>query len=589
MKFNFKIKHIVLVSNLVVMTLFCLVVLTYIEQEYENIRIADYMATQEVVDYNLSQILYQEVDSVQTLASVTANNPTIINLIDNFEDDDNFEHNDAFTKNVNQNLSEVAYANYDIESVNLVLHDLAYKTSLTNSAYDFDGYFSDEFKESVSTSSKLWLPTRENDFSEYTSTKYILTYVQKIYSSKLDGNTIGYVAINISENFLYEILKEMQDVDTTLRVLIDENNNILSSTDRALLGVNLADTEYLYLLPYLSGNEISEAFMLDDYTISIFEMENNWRLVSISDINVIIAPIKETSKVIRMVSVACLLIMAVLASVISHFISKPIVSLSKDVDRYKDTEILDERIEFETNIQEVNVLILAFNDLITKRQQLFEHLKEKEKEQMQNELRLLQAQINPHFLYNTLETINWHALKKGDMEMSRLVVLLAEFLRVGLNKGNWIYHLNDEINHISSYIEIQQIRSNFAISFHVDVDKKCKNLTMIKLLLQPIVENSILHGFASKGGRGNIDLKVALHGENIIFTVQDDGCGMSEEMLAQLLQNEASSTGYGMKNVNNRIKLYYGEEYGMKITSEIGKGTCVTICIPTKTKEEFLF
>lgn len=206
------------------------------------------------------------------------------------------------------------------------------------------------------------------------------------------------------------------------------------------------------------------------------------------------------------------------------------------------------------------------------------------------ELRALQAQINPHFLYNTLDLINWEARDHGADEIVTIVQSLAKFYRISLNKGKQIVRIEDELEHVKAYVNIENYHFEGAISLDLKVDEAVLELGCINIILQPLVENAIKHGIAKDSSikSCHINIEVRMEDQDVIFLIRDNGPGMTKKEMDQILQkNTCKAThGYGVQNINFRIKLYYGEQYGISYESEEGSGTCVTIRIPGMSIEE---
>ncbi|WMJ90705.1 sensor histidine kinase [Anaerocolumna sp. MB42-C2] len=206
------------------------------------------------------------------------------------------------------------------------------------------------------------------------------------------------------------------------------------------------------------------------------------------------------------------------------------------------------------------------------------------------ELRALQAQINPHFLYNTLDLINWEARDHGAEEIVTIVQSLSKFYRISLNKGRQIVKIADEIEHIKAYVKIENYHFENAIFLNIDANSDILELGCINIILQPLVENAIMHGIAKSNTikECHINIEIVREAEDIVFHISDDGRGMTEEQLSQILQKNTTKAahGYGAQNINFRIKLYYGEAYGISYKSNPGEGTCVTVRIPALTVEE---
>ena len=201
------------------------------------------------------------------------------------------------------------------------------------------------------------------------------------------------------------------------------------------------------------------------------------------------------------------------------------------------------------------------------------------------ELKALQAQINPHFLYNTLDLINWKAIDKNVPEITEITHALAKFYKLSLNQGKDVVTLRDEINHISTYVQIQNLRFDEKIGFCISIPEDLYQYGILKLLLQPIVENAIIHGILPKKGenyKGIIEITGSIDKEDLVLNIRDNGVGITKEKIKSIFNNTnvRNKNGYGIKNINDRIKLYYGEKYGLTYQSCEEMGTTVTIYIP---------
>lgn len=198
-------------------------------------------------------------------------------------------------------------------------------------------------------------------------------------------------------------------------------------------------------------------------------------------------------------------------------------------------------------------------------------------------MRALQAQINPHFLYNSLSMINWKALEAEQEDISQITLSLSTFYRTALNKGKNILLVKDEIANIKSYLDIQLAMHDNSFDVVYDIDESILKYETLNLILQPLLENAIGHGIDVKtDGRGEIRIEGKENGDFLDFTVSDNGVGMTKTQAALILSK--SSNGYGVSNVNERIKLYYGEEYAVKIESTPGTGTKVMLHFPKRVE-----
>ena len=216
-----------------------------------------------------------------------------------------------------------------------------------------------------------------------------------------------------------------------------------------------------------------------------------------------------------------------------------------------------------------------------------EKVREEEEKRRKTDLRLLQEQINPHFLYNTLDTIVWLIEVNEPNQAVDLVITLSDFFRLVLSKGKEFISIQQEEQHIRSYLQIQEKRYHDILDYKISIDPVLYQYEIPKLTLQPLVENALYHGIKYKRSRGNIRVEGTLDGDTIRLCVMDDGVGMGEEEV-EALQKEIerpckeTEKGFGLANVNERIRMYFGKEYGMKIYSEKGQGTKIELIIPVR-------
>ena len=214
-----------------------------------------------------------------------------------------------------------------------------------------------------------------------------------------------------------------------------------------------------------------------------------------------------------------------------------------------------------------------------------EQIREDEKKMRMAEAKLLQEQINPHFLYNTLDTIVWLIEDGKSQEAEDMVVSLSKFFRISLSHGKDFITIREEEQHIRSYLEIQRVRYSDILSYYIDIDDKLYNYKILKMTLQPLVENALYHGIKNKRGAGRIRITGREVDGLVRFEVSDDGVGMDNEMLLHLRREinkpaKDTDTGFGMANVNERIKMNFGDRYGLSIESSPEEGTKVSVVLP---------
>ena len=277
-----------------------------------------------------------------------------------------------------------------------------------------------------------------------------------------------------------------------------------------------------------------------------------------------------------------LFLLAMINAFISDKISNPIKRLDGSVREIEsgnlDVEIVP------SGSYEVEHLGKSIKNMLGRIKVLMSDLVAEHNAKRKSEFDTLQSQINPHFLYNTLDIIVWMIENENSDKAVNIVTALAKFFRISLSKGKNIITVKDEVEHVRNYLMIQNMRFKNRFEYSIDVDEKVLSYSSLKLMLQPLVENAIYHGMEFMDGDGEIDVKVFKDDDSLYFTITDNGLGMSEDMVETLLSKDfvpsKKGSGIGVKNVNERIKLYFGSEYGLKVESEPDEGTKITIHLP---------
>jgi two-component system sensor histidine kinase YesM len=237
---------------------------------------------------------------------------------------------------------------------------------------------------------------------------------------------------------------------------------------------------------------------------------------------------------------------------------------------------------------EITSLTESFEHMVVQIKELVEKVRQEEVTLRKTELKALQAQINPHFLYNTLDAIAWLCEEERHKDAVEMVNSLAKLFRISISRGHELITIEKEMQHAKSYLKIQNFRYKNQFTYSFDVDEECLNYLCNKITLQPIIENAIYHGIDRMVDEGKINIGIHQKGDRIIFTVEDNGVGMTEEQCEEILHKDAGDrVGIGIKNVNDRIKIYFGEEYGLTIQSELDEGTRVTISMPKITENDY--
>ena len=340
------------------------------------------------------------------------------------------------------------------------------------------------------------------------------------------------------------------------------------------------DTDTLANLPDGTYSESNVIYVLQTVEGS------PWRVVGVSYVDELVtSSLWENFWLLALAAVAVLLAALVSSIVISRALSRPLKGLSramrqfeKNADTFTYAPVGGAR--------EVQELSESFGHMVVKIQHLMETVRREEINLRKTELKALQAQINPHFLYNTLDSIAWMCEQGRNDEAVQMVNALAQLFRISISRGHELIPIRSELRHAESYLKIQKHRYKNQFSYRFNVDESCLDFLCNKITLQPIIENAIYHGINGLVDEGEIVITLRADGSDVVFTVADNGVGMEAEQIQAILRKERSDhTGIGIKNVNDRLKIYFGEGYGITIDSEPDVGTTVTIRMPQVREE----
>ncbi len=312
--------------------------------------------------------------------------------------------------------------------------------------------------------------------------------------------------------------------------------------------------------------------------------QTRWRIVTMYNIDEIGRAKNQMFSILSFIMLGSIFITMSVSIFISRRISGPLNQLKKYMLRIEQGDFTS-RVEVEGQ-KEIVLVADSFNDMIDEIRTLMDRLVDEQREKRKSELVALQNQINPHFLYNTLDSIIWLAENERSDDVITTVVALARFFRISISKGQNFIPVGDEIAHIRNYLTIQSIRYTGKFEYHFEINREILDYRVMKLILQPLVENAIYHGVGEETGL--ITIRGFKEGRFIVFEVENTGYGIPDEKIAQLyriLRGEETGQSVGLKNVYQRLKLYYGEEADLIITSELDEMTKIRVLIPAAVPE----
>ncbi len=359
--------------------------------------------------------------------------------------------------------------------------------------------------------------------------------------------------------------------------IMDKKGNIVYHPQQQLIYSGLKSEQTDILTKAGDGTLVKK-----NVIYSIRSLDNcDWRIVGVSYIDELVTVKVKGAMQILLVMIAFVLVTVFLSSfLLTHMISHPIQNLVKAM---KDFEADAEEFSYQPvhGSKEMIALSDSFGHMVGRIQDLMEKVRREEITLRKTELKALQAQINPHFLYNTLDAIGWMCEEERSQDAVEMVNALARLFRISISKGHELIPIGKEVEHARSYLMIQNFRYKNQFTYSFDIEEECLPYLCNKITLQPIIENAIYHGINRMVDEGEIRIRIYGEGDDIVFSVSDNGVGMSKEQCGNILKSEpGDQTGIGIKNVNDRIKIYFGEEYGITIESEPDEGTCVSIRMP---------
>ena len=397
----------------------------------------------------------------------------------------------------------------------------------------------------------------------------------------ITGETLGILIMDISEKMLFDryskIIKDGRNI-----YIVDLQGSIISSKDKRLIGKNYFDD--IKKEDYIDKREWYSVIRRDN--INYIKMESTldkygWSIIEEIPSNIIKQPIRQITEKFILTLILVIVVSFIIIYKLSVWITKPVINMKNIMEKVMEGN-LDLRVDVDRD-DEIGNLEESFNNMIEWLDESIEEIKEQEKQKRIAELSFLQAQINPHFLYNTLSGVRFLVSMNKNDEAEEMLFHFTKLLRDILPKASELISLNEEIEMVMSYIELQKIRYPNLFDVDISIEESIKNIKVPALILQPVVENAIFYSIDDEYKKAKISIKGYAKEDKIIIEVKDNGKGMSNRQINDLFKSKESINRVGLINVHERIQLNYGKMYGIEIISEKGKGTSIRYIIP---KEE---
>ncbi|WP_374933329.1 sensor histidine kinase [Neobacillus driksii] len=522
-------------------------------------------------------------DVFQQLVSLS-NDPRILSLVDK----EVSEIKPESYVEIDNNL-KLIYSRYNVilESV-LVNHKqngfILYHSSYnSNPSINYEEYLS---KYNGNKEGFYWRNIHEDQvFNEDNKVMSIFRLIDKSQSSK------GIVLFNLRAEFFEQVLNKSLIGENGYLTLISPDGIFESKKVKKKYKLDKPTLNSIQSLKDDDGKFTYENVEGEDMIVIYDTLSsNNWKIAAVIPQNEILNKVNYIKGFTILLVVLMILSAVILTNIVGKYISDPFKKMAKQMGMINKKNL---DLDFEmSGPEEMKILHTGFKELIVRINNLMDQIRLEQEEKRQLEFAIMHAQINPHFLYNTMYSIKGLCDMGLNKDASQMISALASFFRIGISKGRDIISIHDEMEHIQHYLFIQEMRYGDDFSYEIEIDKEIISYNIIKLSLQPLIENAIYHGVKQKRGQGKITIRGYQVKDIIHLEVEDNGNGIEPQKLKDILleietsnQEKKKYIGIGLQSVNERIKIHFGNQYGLTIASEPGNGTVVSIKIP-KTKGE---
>ena len=491
---------------------------------------------------------------------------------------------DVETRIVSQ-FGTILQGRKDIRNIGIIGTD---RRALINNGYkflnpDLDLDSQVWYQEAMKKSQSSAISSSHVQHAVYGERPWVITLSRGIRNFTGSGSMEGVFFIDLNYSAISELC-DQNSIGQGYVFILDSEGNIVYHPQQQQL-YNELQTENIGVVleaetdTVITGSGSEERL----YTISRSE-KTGWTVVGCVYVEKLLEESNKAQSIYVLTAILLVSVSLILSSVISKKITRPLQRLRNAMAKVQEGDFEKAGIEVETE-NEIGSLTSSFNVMTEKIQELMQENVREQEEKRKSELKALQSQINPHFLYNTLDSIIWMAEGKKNEEVVLMTASLARLLRQSISNEDEVVSIWQETEYVKSYLTIQKMRYKDKLEFEIHVDPSIRYVNIIKLVLQPLVENAIYHGLKYKESKGMLQVRGYESGENAVIEIIDNGVGMSKETLDHIFEKHKvnyHSNGVGVYNVQQRLQLYYGKDYGITYQSEPGIGTTVTIVIPKK-------
>jgi len=522
----------------------------------------------------ISKTLNDNLDSIRHDSYMIENDKNIYDFMSKVNKDKSIDKaNDSDFFN---SLSEYCkWRDYIISIIPLtidkkIIDSLYSKYPYSNLIYgnqELDNFIESGYSNKFSSPNTFPFNYMDPDYEKKTTITYFSRYLDKE-----DYSSIGYLMVNIKKKSLFSNIDDYCKGVFDSTFIVDKNGNLIYKIgdieyDKTMVEKVNNDTVKVNDIKYIEFNSVIEAYP-------------EWRVIGLISLESLTKNLDSIRSLVYFIGIFSIAIVIFISHITSKKITDPIYDITKAMNKFENGE-WPEKLEAKTD-DELKYLITSFNKMIYHIKHLIEQIykeeeenKKLELESMKTQLDLLQSQINPHFIHNTLNTINYLAIKNNQVEIRELIQAFNSLLRQSISTSKKLITLKEELTCTKNYLNIQKYRYGDLVTLVCNIPEELNNCLIPKLILQPLIENSLYHGIVPKGFAGTIRIDMLPKKEFITIRVIDDGVGISKQK-----SSHRGFNGISIDNISERLRLYFGNEYNLNIYSKTGIGTCIEFNIP---------
>lgn len=573
-----------------VLVLCAVIVATLISVRYTNSAIYEnsVIYTQTIIR-QLNQNIDSYITYMDNIASVIAKSQDAYQLLYQQIGEDEATK-EGHRKRLLEQFNTILKSREDIRNIGIVQKD---GVMLINSGYQ-------AINPDLDLSTQEWYTNAVDNYNQYCLTSshvqhvikgqrpWVITLSREIHNFYGTGNSDGVVFIDLNYNAIIDLCEQNSIGDKGYVFILDQDGNIVYHPSQQQL-YNELQTENIDTVMNADSDIVVTREGDDEkiYTLSHSET-TGWTIVGCVNMAELLKDSREANNIYVMTAIVLVAIAMILSSFIARSITLPIQKLRDSMKKVQEGDFKAADVMI-TSQNEIGSLTTSFNAMTHRIEELMEENVKEQEQKRKIELKALQSQINPHFLYNTLDSIIWMAEGKKYEDVVLMTASLARLLRQSISNEDETVLIGQEIQYVKSYLTIQKMRYKDKLEFEINVDPFINSVHIVKLVLQPIVENAIYHGLKYKESKGLLTVTGYQKNQNAVIEITDDGVGMDEETLNHIFEKHKvnyRSNGVGVYNVQKRLCMYYGKEYGLHYESEPGHGTTVTVTIPMEQEEQ---